>query len=689
MQRESTIPPLERPDTERINSDIEASGLVLCLSLSERESPLLFSPSHYYVHVHRYMYLPNIIPKCIEYFKSFIFPFYGNKCGVYFECISRNKDKGSSLPSPPNVSKVHMGDVQTDRVLGEKVILDWRLPIGVLFDTYCDVEYEDCCNYNDQKEDEISWRLCSKDELFYDHVNILEIRTNKTRDFSGEGAHGEGGADVNANVNVNADVNANVNADVNANVNADVNANVNADVNANVNVNEDVNANARDHALDVCSGINLTRFSSEVERTKNAERADRSPCDTLTTEPEHVMKNCAGEAGGQPQSQSQSQPHGKGGSKWYKLIMRDELNSEWYERQFLHISNKNIPWKLTVHFKGEEDDHVHFNSQGGNIQTGQTLQTGKVNLLPYSSSIPLYRGPTDFEEHMINQLKKANYIFHKNSRLLEMLPQQVEIELLHHLTHFNFKELCTLYRKYIDYNLIDFVDYFNGNFVEKVQAFYMHRKDGNRVNEGERKEERDEPVQGESFGTPLPGTPLPGTPLHGATPTDRSGIRGIVKDERVVRDVPIVVHIYGPPYNQVQTKFPLFKIICAEKNSHVTEHICMYTLGDFLHVQFPSFFRKVKSKSVKSLEKIDEGEDDVKVTSKKEESLSKEHVQKIMLQSERVFYFVEDDYLIFSRYMLIIINGIQIPLRTPLYWLVSNFNQFDNILHVILRIPAY
>ncbi|VWU53094.1 autophagy protein 5, putative [Hepatocystis sp. ex Piliocolobus tephrosceles] len=216
----------------------------------------------------------------------------------------------------------------------------------------------------------------------------------------------------------------------------------------------------------------------------------------------------------------------------------------------------------------------------------------------------------------------------------------------------------------------------------------------------------------------------------------------IMKDEKLYKYIPIIMHIYGPPYNKIQTKYPLFKIKYENNKSNAITSVHINTLGDFLHEQFPEFVKVVKNKlftlqkenvikvehievikandmeGIKKYHLTDElvtshplptNEKNLKTLKKNEHNgnnisviktvneINNKHmnpqINKKMynnyLKNEKVFYFFENDYLIFSSYMFIIINGIQIPLKTPLFWLTSNFTQFDNFLHIIMRIPPY
>ncbi|SBT72178.1 autophagy protein 5, putative [Plasmodium malariae] len=644
MLRENKILLLEKPNIEDINNIIEASGLVLCISLNEKESVSLVPPSYYYLHVHRYMYLCNIIPKCLEYFKSFILPFYGNKFGVYFECVKGKKnfsnihpcvDIGRGTDFYPVNSEHTDTNLVNDEVGKDNIILDWRLPIGVLFDIYCDIENENN-TFTQSGSAELNCKCCSNNELFPDHVSILEISSNGEREY------------------------------------------------------------------------------------------------------------------------------------YYS------------------------------HFK-KKDEKKKYN--------------GNVNILAYNSCIPLYRGFNDFEECILNQLKKANYIMNKNDRVLQILSEQNQKEFLYHLKNFNVEKICSLYREHMDYNMVKFIDNINYIYIQNIEdlclcnnahdkgsknggshiaqdknekgenCHFIHvdvRKDYFFSDEGEEEGEvdkrltlptrthisflvtatdvREEKGKKPSFAhlhdqagakignsenyldecglsksklinnTHVSSDTSMNTyvrekkdkqstnyssfrygehtndvflkdsscPCCNRAHNGRNSIYDLMNDEKVNKDVPIIIHIYGPPYNQVLTKFPLFKIIRPENNESVSEGIFIYTLGDFLHKQFPSFFRKIcrnsKGHSHNGKTNIStNNEHKERVYYDKENNNLHEYENKkgSYLNSENVFYFMEDDYLIFSPYMFIIVNGIQIPLKTPLYWLCTNFLQLDNFLHVILRIPPY
>ncbi|ANQ10514.1 Autophagy protein 5 [Plasmodium coatneyi] len=598
MQKDNGVVPfLERPNVKEINKDIEDSGLVLCLILSEKDSPSLTSPSNYLLHVHRYMYLSNIVPKCIEYFGSFVFPFYGNKFGVYFECIQgRRKRRSTPFPVHPN-GKEHQetspvtcpiinsstcevsscGEdpnwrTEVDKPLQERILLDWRLPIGVLFDIYCDVEGEDW-SFPSLEEQQTNWKRCTNGELFPDHVSVLEITPKEISDLLGE---------------------------------------------------------------------------AEREQTEGEKHSSKFPLNDATKDSLTGEKPCSSDEGktnvGEPLV------------KHYHMRMNKKINSDWYDQQFLSIADRNVPWKLVVHFKDEENYKAHFGRGGGT----KVNYDGNINLLPYNTCIPLYRGFHDFEECLISQLKKANYVFNKNNRVLQMLPQQVENELLQNLKRFDVENICALYREHIDYNMVRFVDHFNAKCAQAQQNGHS-----------------------------------------GGTSGENNSVCALMKDENVVKEVPIIIHIYGPPYNQVLTKCPLFKIAPAEGTENTVDRFFAYTLGDFLHEQFPSFFRKIKKCGTEGGVADDPqahrtngeigAEDHLPPDNAEADAVSATvaAVPSAPPDGESIFYFVEDDYLIFSPYMFIIINGIQIPLKTPLYWLAANFSQFDNFLHVILRVPPY
>ncbi|CAA9990319.1 autophagy protein 5, putative [Plasmodium knowlesi strain H] len=611
MQKDNgVVPLLERPNVKEINKHIEASGLVLCLILNEKDSPSLTSPSNYLLHVHRYMYLSNIVPKCIEYFGSFVFPFYGNKFGVYFECIQERRKRrgGTPLPLHPN-GKEHQekstvtcpiinnttsemppsscGEdpnwrTEVDKSLQERILLDWRLPIGVLFDIYCDVEGEDW-SLPILEEQQTNWKRCSSGELFPDHVSVLEITPNRT-------------------------------------------------------------SNLLDEA--------------EREYVDRDENPSKAPLNGATKGSVSGEKAC---------SRDEDETHEKRNRtkvedprvKHYHMRMNKQVNNDWYDQQFLSIADRNVPWRLVVHFKDEENYKAHFARGGGNKMN----YDGNINLLPYNTCIPLYRGFHDFEECLINQLKKANYVINKNNRVLQMLPQQVENDLLQNLKRFDVENICALYREHIDYNMVRFVDYFNAKCAQVQQ-------DGD----------------------------------NGTTSGEHNSVCALMKDGNMVKEIPIIIHIYGPPYNQVLTKCPLFKIAPTDGTENTIDGFFANTLGDFLHEQFPSFFRKIKKHATEGgVAVVQDNSNDHRAKGEvgaqghvlpdnavaDAVSATVEAVPSAPPDGESIFYFVEDDYLIFSPYMFIIINGIQIPLKTPLYWLAANFSQFDNFLHVILRVPPY
>ncbi|GAB68409.1 hypothetical protein PCYB_132830 [Plasmodium cynomolgi strain B] len=555
-------PLLERPNVNEINKNIEASGLVLCLTLSEKDSPSLVSPSSYLLHVHRYMYLSNIVPKC------------------------------------------------------ERIILDWRLPIGVLFDIYCDVEGEDW-SLPSLEEKQASWKRCSSGELFPDHVSVLEITPSGVSGLPGDSP-----------INLHADLPVNLHADLPVNLHADLPV--------------DLHGKAEREQIE---GGKPSSKAPLNDATKGSLTGEKKPC-------------------GEDEDKSDGKRNKKNAEeshvKYYHMRMNKQINNDWYDQQFLSIADRNVPWRLVVHFKDEENYNTHFGRGGGGSKLNYD---GNVNLLPYNSCIPLYRGFHDFEECLIGQLKKANYVFNKNNRVLQMLPQQVENELLQNLKRFDVESVCALYREHIDYNMVRFVDYFNAKCAQAEQNGHTG------------------PISGE-----------------------HNSVCALMKDENVVKDVPIIIHIYGPPYNQVLTKCPLFKIKPAEGTENTVDGFFAYTLGDFLHEQFPSFFRKIKKHATEGgvamvADNLHGHRTNGEINAQGHlppDSAAAEAVSATVAavpsappHGEIIFYFVEDDYLIFSPYMFIIINGIQIPLKTPLYWLAANFSQFDNFLHVILRVPPY
>ncbi|KMZ83734.1 hypothetical protein PVBG_00814 [Plasmodium vivax Brazil I] len=628
MQKDNgAVPLLERPNVNEINKHIEASRLVLCLMLSEKDAPSLVSPSNYLLHVHRYMYLSNIVPKCVEHFGSFVFPLYGSKFGVYFECMWGGRKGaaaaagggGTPLPvhqngnehggispltcpiinsstsgRPPSCGEDPNWRNSTERAedgkpLQERIILDWRLPIGVLFDIYCDVEGEDS-SFPPLEEQHTNWKRCSSGELFPDHVSVLEITPKGISESLGEAAREQKeGEDPSSNAPLNDATKGSLTGE------------------------------------EPCGG-------DEGKTDENRSKTD-----------------------GEANKWRAGEPH----PKHYHLRMNKQINSDWYDQQFVSIADRNVPWRLVVHFKDEENYNAHFGRGGGT----KVNYDGNINLLPYNTCIPLYRGFNDFEECLIGQLKKANYVFNKNNRLLQMLPQQVENELLQHLKRFDVESVCALYREHIDYNMVRFVDYFNAKCAQ-----VQHNRHS------------------------------------GAISGENNSVCALMKDENVVKDVPIIIHIYGPPYNQVLTKYPLFKIAPVEGTENTVDGFFAYTLGDFLHEQFPSFFRKIKKRTTEAGAAV--MADNVRGPRTNSELDAQGHLPPERAAAEvssatvaatpsappdgeSIFYFVEDEYLIFSPYMFIIINGIQIPLKTPLYWLAANFSQFDNFLHVILRVPPY
>ncbi|CRG95808.1 autophagy protein 5, putative [Plasmodium gallinaceum] len=768
MKPKKNIPFLEKPNIEEINNNIKESGLVLCVSLNEKESVSLVSPSYYYIYVQRYMYLSNIIPKCLEYFKSFILPFYGNKYGVYFECLKNEKENLDNDSNNKNIKNK-----------SETIILDWRLPIGVLFDIYCDIENENA--YINGKKQNL--KFCSSSELFYDCINILEASSNEKDNFNNI---------IIKKINDANEYNNELNKDSTKN---SINYSSKIECNNEINVDLD-NDNINNKPI---SKGNIQMSLNNLKEIDNLKKK----CDENKENNKDIYEK---------------NKYFKNNSKYYKLIMKKDINNEWYEKQFLNISNKNIPWKLIVHFKGEEDYPYNLK------KNDKKIYNGNINVLAYNSCIPLYKGFSDFEENIINQLKKASYIFNKSNRLIQMLPQQVEKEILYNLKNFNVENICSLYRKYIDYNMIKFIDYFNNEFVKKINFFFVYMKSiENSTNEENKKREESnikckkydnfthiknmefcdkleeninyknkendnilKTVDCNNENLSIRSNELinqineskidylsdnnmiknnirnnsisnvddnnhsnidPSTnnsdqhfekknrqnkdnllfqninekcknylnknssPSYSNYTKEKYSIYKILNDDKLVKEVPIIIHIYGPPYNQIMTKFPLFKIIYSEKNKDSIEQLFLYTLGDFLHEQFPSFFRKIskEEKQILGKEKVDienkEIQDNVEIKksqyyneniklnideNKNEKYINnKKNVYDTYLNSETIFYFIEDDYLIFSDYMFIIINGIQIPLKTPLYWLTANFSQFDNFLHIILRIPSY
>ncbi|CRH03848.1 autophagy protein 5, putative [Plasmodium relictum] len=839
MQEKNKIPFLEKPNIEEINNNIKESGLVLCLSLNEKESVSLISPSNYYIYVQRYMYLSNIIPKCLEYFKSFILPFYGNKCGVYFECFKNKKENLDDDSNNENRENKN-----------ERIILDWRLPIGVLFDIYCDIESEN--TYINEKKQNL--KFCSSNELFNDYVNIIKVpykEINNSNNIIIKETNDTNENNYTLNKDATKDsINYNSEVEFNNEIDIDLNNDNIKDLSISKNMiqaavedTREVDELKKKYNENICNdkikndnhkirekamGINVMKKCNEMNYKSKEEFSPKHVFNNTQENSLEFDKNFSSKIRDDISEYDkdyenkennkkiyEKNMYFKNDSRYYKLIMRKEINNEWYEKQFLSISNKNIPWKLIVHFKGEED-YPYYDSN----KNDKKGYNGNINVLSYNSCIPLYRGFSDFEEHIINQLKKASYIFSKSNRLLQMLPQQIEKKILCNLKNFNVENICSLYREYIDYNMIKFIDYFNNEFIEKINYFFVCTKSIENNPNKENKEREETNIKGEkydnyTFNKKLgfsdeieenikneneyilnkndcnnenrstinndvsnqtndskdfylsDNNMIKNTIInscinnangnnysninfsvntynnglhiekkykqnndnlvftninkensncrksnssfsHGNYSKEKCITHEILKDEKLVKEVPIIIHIYGPPYNQIITKFPLFKIIYSEKNKNVIEEFFLYTLGDFLHEMFPSFFRKIKKEKKKNLEdKVDienkEIGDKIKIREfynenvklnidekKKEKYINNpKNMYDIYLNSETIFYFEEDYYLIFSDYMFIMINGIQIPLKTPLYWLTTNFAQFDNFLHIILRIPSY
>ncbi|CDU84996.1 autophagy protein 5, putative [Plasmodium yoelii] len=642
---------MEKPNIDQINNNIENSKLVLCICINENESISLIPPSYYYVHVHRYMYLSNIIPKCLEYFKSFILPFYGNTFEVYFECIGKSgkkkkKKKNSNDNSNDNIFNDDSNIDKSDDISEDKIILDWRLPIGVLFDIYCDIDDEDDYFINSQVKTNKNCKFCSNDELFYEHVNILKIQTDQINDINNFKEDKSNGVNVtesslnknlgefSTNINLKDDEN-NDNTTINIfnnNQNDMNNINEEASHNSFIKKKNIINKKEQD-IIDYKSDKKLDKYKenhSEDENLKGYSHELFKPLLEFDKETNINIKECVN---------FQNDNY-----KYYNLIGRKEINNDWYEKKFKQISYKNIPWKLILNFKGKEEYYAHMKNQ----KIFNNLNNGK-----YNSYIPLYRGVKDFEDYIINELKKSNYILNKNNRLLHTLPKKTEEQLLQNLTNFNIKNICSLYRECIDYNMIIFLENFYSDYVKpwEMESSEKSKISDKLDNQGKEKE-----------------------------------VNNICNIEKIIKEAPIIIHIYGPPYNKIQTKFPLFKIKYSIYNENNIEDIVAYTLGDLLHVNFPTFFRKIQ--------KNDDNENNLNLKKEFSEnneinSDDKEHIDNIPLKKNNIFYHIEDEYIIFFPYMFIIINGIQIPLRSPLYWLFSNFSHFDNFLHIILRIPSY
>ncbi|CAD2106710.1 autophagy protein 5, putative [Plasmodium vinckei] len=690
MKEYNKILSLEKPDIDQINNNIENSKLVLCICISENESVSLIPPSYYYIHVHRYMYLSNIIPKCLEYFKSFILPFYGNQFGVYFECIGKNGKKenkkqintnDNAYNTDSNINKSDDINNFDDYISEEKIILDWRLPIGVLFDIYCDIDDEDDYFMNSQVKKNKNWKFCSNNELFYEHVNILKVKEDQINDTNFK-------EDKSNSVNITE---GSLNKDL-----GEISTNRNSKEDENNDNITTIISNNNQKDSDKCSHNNLNNINEEASHNTLIKKKEQDIIDCKSDEKlnevkeknfedenlkaySHELFKPLLEFDSRSNSNTNEYVNPKSDSyKYYNLIGRKEINNDWYEKKFKQISYKNIPWKLILNFKGKEEYYAHMKNREN---------LNNVSTTKYNSCIPLYRGVKDFEDYIINELKKSNYILNKNNRLLHTLPRKTEEQLLQNLTDFNVKKICPLYRECIDYNMIIFLENF---YSEYIKPWEMGNSQKSKFADKLDNEEKEK------------------------------GMNKIRNTEKIIKEAPIIIHIYGPPYNKIQTKFPLFKITYSKYNENHIEEIVAYTLGDLLHVNFPTFVRKIK-KNEKASQKNGE-KDSGKASQKNEEKDSektslpnqsndddtnnvnlkrefpenkeansddKEYIDNMLLKGQNVFYHIEDEYIIFCPYMFIIINGIQIPLKSPLYWLFSNFSHFDNFLHIILRIPPY
>ncbi|SCM07159.1 autophagy protein 5, putative [Plasmodium chabaudi adami] len=677
MKEYNKILSLEKPDIDQINNNIENSKLVLCICISENESVSLIPPSYYYIHVHRYMYLSNIIPKCLEYFKSFILPFYGNQFGVYFECIGKSEKKenkkqinsnDNGYNTDSNINKNDDVNNLDDYISEEKIILDWRLPIGVLFDIYCDIDDEDDYFMNSQVKTNKNWKFCSNNELFYEHVNILKVQEDKSNDVNSiESSLNKDLGEFSTNLKPKEDENDdNVTANISNNNNNNQKDSDKGSHNTLIEKKNIINKAEQD-IIDCKSDEKLNEVNeknSEDENLKGCSHELFKPLLEFDRRSNSNANECVN-----PKNDNY---------KYYSLIGRKEINNDWYEKKFRQISYKNIPWKLILNFKGKEEYYAHMKNRENLNNTSNTK---------YNSCIPLYRGVKDFEDYIINELKKSNYILNKNNRLLHTLPRKTEEQLLQNLTNFNVKKICPLYRECIDYNMIIFLENF---YSEYIKPWEIEKLEKSKIDDKLDNEEQEK------------------------------GMNKIRNTEKIIKEAPIIIHIYGPPYNKIQTKFPLFKVTYSKYNENRIEEIVAYTLGDFLHVNFPTFVRKIKKNEKASQKNGEKGsqKNDEKGSEKASDKTSslnqsndddtnnanlkrefpenketnpddKEDIDRIPLKGQNIFYHIEDEYIIFCPYMFIIINGIQIPLKSPLYWLFSNFSHFDNFLHIILRIPPY
>ncbi|SOS81130.1 autophagy protein 5, putative [Plasmodium sp. gorilla clade G1] len=849
---------MEVPNIKDINSNIEKSGLVLCVSLNQKESESLISPSYYYIYVHRYMYLSNIIPKCLEFFKSFILPFYGNKFGVYFECIKKEQNKSSNNNNNNNNNNITYTSTNNYE---EKIVLDWRLPIGVLFDIYCDLDksqkeyiktYEKFNDTNINMNNKKNITICSNNELFLNHINIVKLKgTDKNYDKkSNERQNQKNIYDVNRNISTNTNNSSNVNHQQNCDRTDDDTLHKGDDIlhkgddilhkgddilykdNDILHKGDDILHKGNDilHKGDdiLHKGddiLHTDAFINEKETKEGTDKKKQINRNIKNEERERgkEVKNIIVENYYEENYMKEKKiivENGKGSTKndveenkkdinthyddiklnnvdiyddiklnnfdiyddtadfqYIQFIQNEKINNEWYNKQFVNISNKNIPWMLIVHFKGEEEYPLSIINK--KYDEKNTHFKGDINILPYNNYIPLYKGFNNFEEYIINQLKKANYILNKNNRALEILPQRIQKDILYSLKHFHIEKICSLYREYIDYNMINFINYFNNSYIKKVQQvcdLNRHKDNSIQINgksSGKQNEENlcllkmdlheeESPVkithcedilnsdnennnehnchrnsydvhlnenfindqsqknhisnirtsynndhvsdslqtdiQNDFSSIILEKTKEQGDHINFKNNLHNNekypNVYDILKDEKVLKDCPIILHIYGPPYNQILTKYPFLKLIHSNKNNNnndnnnndnhnnsnkydgckkYIQNVHLNTLGDFLHEQLPSFVRKIINKDEKN---------------ETSHILNKYDKDKY-LNSETIYYFIEDDYLIFSPYMFIIVNGIQIPLNTPLYWLAANFSQFDHFLHITIRIPPY
>ncbi|SOV19092.1 autophagy protein 5, putative [Plasmodium sp. gorilla clade G2] len=803
---------MEVPNIKDINSNIEKSGLVLCVCLNQKGSESLVCPSYYYLYVHRYMYLSNIIPKCLEFFKSFILPFYGNKFGVYFECIKKEEKNESSNNNNMNVNinvntnvnintnvntNINTNPYSSTNNCEEKIVLDWRLPIGVLFDIYCDlnnIEKEYTTNHKTYNELDVnkkkSIKICSNNELYLNHINIVKLEgMNKNHEkLSYERYNEKNIYDVNVNIYNNPNNSSNVNHHQNCNKNDD----------HIIQKNSFINEKERKGSIDIKKEINGNTKNEESEKERQVkniivenyyeENYMKENKIHIDNDKGHIKNDIEENKGDINEYYDDIKLNNINiydditKFDYFQFVKNEQINNEWYNKQFVNISNKNIPWVLIVHFKGDEEYPLSLNNK--KYDEKNTNLKGDINILPYNNYIPLYKGFHNFEEFIINQLKKANYILNKNNRALEILPQRIQKDILYNLKQFHIEKICSLYREYIDYNMLNFINYFNNSYIKKVKQLcdlnrykdnsiqtnqkisdkkneenlcilkidpqeeesqvirieqcdnivnnkrnninnnnnnnnisniYCVHLNENFINDQTQKnnvsnirtsynndnvsDPLNKDIQNDFSSIILEDTKKEGDHINFKNNLHHNekypNIYDILKDEKVIKDCPIILHIYGPPYNQILTKYPFIKVIQSNDNINnnnnnmnnninnninkydsrnmYIQNILLNTLGDFLHDQIPSFVRKIINKDEKNQ------------TSHILNNNDKDNY----LNSETIYYFIEDDYLIFSPYMFIIINGIQIPLNTPLYWLAANFSQFDHFLHITIRIPPY